>query len=159
MGTSDVDCSELMNVVLGRTKHDTGVSRYAFFVNNICQFDRKSQGNNSGKGLKMWSNPTYNDERGVFCVMMELHGICINDEDEDSETQALIDRITALALLISSQVVFLSKGHQDGLANPESLMDLKFVERIQKYIAVGANISDNFDEINFDIGLSEFREN
>jgi len=33
----------------------------------------------------MWSNPSYNDERGVFCVMMELQGIDLDTECEDPQ--------------------------------------------------------------------------
>jgi hypothetical protein len=101
----------------------------------------------------MWSNPTYNEERGVFCIMMELHGFDLDDKDEDPAVQKLLDRMVALTMLISSQVVLVSKGRSDGLQDAESLLDLKFMERIQHYIAVGANISDNFDQMAFKEGL------
>ena len=55
-------------------------------------------------------------------------------------------------------MVFLTQGTSDGLGKPESFMDLKFVEKIKNYIAVGANITDNFDQKNFDKLLSDFRD-
>jgi hypothetical protein len=61
MGNQGVDRSELLNSVLGRGKNDSKFKSH---------YSKGSP--DAGRGLKMWSPPTYNEERGVFCIMMEL---------------------------------------------------------------------------------------
>ena len=74
----------------------------------------------------MWSVPMYNDQRGTFCVLVELEGIDPTVYSDPVTTtpskhmrktpfvkhtpeSRLIDKVMALTVLISSQIMLVSR--------------------------------------------------
>ena len=79
----------------------------------------------------MWGTPTYLDQRGVFVVHMELEGFDLNNHALDSMEARVHERFLALTLLISSQLVLLSKGNSSGLGKQEAFKDMDFIQKIK----------------------------
>ena len=117
-------------------------------------------------GLKMWSVPMFNEQRGTFCVLIELEGIdptLFPDPIEEYPTKPgekkrqvkrpmqnipqkckLFDKFLALTVLISSQIMLITRSDK-GMSELKAFEECDWLNRIKKNIIVGKDESDEFD--------------
>ena len=95
----------------------------------------------------MWPVPLSLQPRTCFCVILELVGVDPNGKEYTTEERKNVDKLTALAMMLSSQVAFVSNAsnHKRPIKEPKDFEDLSFVRQIKNHIVLAPTQTNNYN--------------